>query len=339
MSGKPLLVVLGATGNQGGSVVAHFLSLSPSPYALRAVTRNPSSTKAVSLASQGVEVVAGDFDNPQSLDAALTGASVIFSVTDFLQSMMNPSLREAAAASGTSPGFYIRDHEAQQNKNIIDAAAKVSTLERFIYSSLPGMDKLSGGKYTHVYHCDSKAIAEEYGRSTYPDLWAKTSVFYAGFYLENFVGEARGLFCPSLNKETDILVASGVEPLTSVIFPWYSAMHDTGALVAALIRAAPGKKLIGANEWLSFRDISKLLAQTLEKDIEFVDSIANFGLGDPDLQRDREEMIGFCIEFGYDGSKVDKTVVKPGDLGVPVQLESVRKWIEKQDWETILPTV
>jgi hypothetical protein len=197
-SGKQLLVVLGATGNQGGSVIAHFLSHSPSLYALRAVTRDTSSAKAASLASQGVEVVSGDFNNTQSLDAAFSGASVIFSVTDFLQSMNSPSLREKAAASGTSPGFYIRDYEAQQNRNIIDAAAKVITLEKFIYSSLPNMNKLSGGKYAHVYYCDSKAIAEEYGKSTYPKLWEKTNIFYAGFYLENLLGETGGPFRPIL---------------------------------------------------------------------------------------------------------------------------------------------
>ncbi|PYH92251.1 NAD(P)-binding protein [Aspergillus ellipticus CBS 707.79] len=146
MSPKPLLVVLGATDNQGGSVIAHFLSLSPSPYALRAVTRGTSSAKALSLTSQGGEVVAGNFDDPQSLDMAFTGASIIFNVTDFLQSMANPSLRGRAAVSGLRPGFYIRDYEAQHNRNIIDAAAKVTTLERFIYSSLPNMNKLSGGK-------------------------------------------------------------------------------------------------------------------------------------------------------------------------------------------------
>ena len=197
-SRSPLLVVLGATGNQGGSVIAHYLSLSPSPYALRAVTRDIFSAKAVSLASQGVEVVAGDFDNPHSLDAAFNGASVIFSVTDFLQSMFNPSLRREAAASNAEIGFYIRDYEAQQNKNIIDAAAQVNTLERFIYSSLPNTNKLSKGKYVHVYHCDGKAIAEEYCKSTYPKLWEKTSVFYAAFYLENYIGEVKTLFCPKL---------------------------------------------------------------------------------------------------------------------------------------------
>ena len=108
--------------------------------------------------------------------------------------------------------------------------------------------------------------------------------------------------------------------------------------MAALIRATPGKKLTGVNEWLSLQDISKLLAETLEKGIEFVDSIPNFDLGDPELQRAREEMMGFCIEFGCDGAKVDKTVVKPADLGVPVQLKPVREWIKKQDWKKILPT-
>lgn len=104
-----------------------------------------------------------------------------------------------------------------------------------------------------------------------------------------------------------------------------------------MIRASPGKKLLGVNEWLSLQDISKLLAQTLEKGIEFVDTTPSFNLGDPVLQRSREELVGFAIEFGYDGGKVDKTIVKPGDLEVPVQLNSVKEWMQKQDWEKILP--
>ncbi|KAF3403391.1 NmrA-like family domain-containing protein 1 [Talaromyces pinophilus] len=319
-SAKPILVVLGATGNQGGSVIAHFLSLSSSPYALRAVTRDTSSAKAKLLASQGVEVVAANFDDPQSLDAAFSGASIIFSVTDFLQSMLNPSLREKAAAAGISTGFYIRDYEAQQNRNIIDAAAKLSTLERFIYSSLPYANKLSDGKYEHVYYYDSKAAAEEYGRATYPELWEKTSVFYAGFYLENYVWEAKALFAPKLNKERDILISWTMEPLTTSLFPWYSV------------------KLIAVNEWLSMEDVSKLLAQSLQKGIDFTGSTPDFSQDIPDFQQGRQEMIAFSIEFGYDGGKVDKSVVKPGDLGVPVQLKSVKEWIEKQDWEEILST-
>jgi hypothetical protein len=108
--------------------------------------------------------------------------------------------------------------------------------------------------------------------------------------------------------------------------------------VAALVRATPGKKVIGGNEWLNFQDIFKLIAQSLGKDIEFTDSTPSFDLGDPEFQRAREEMVGFCLEFGYDGASVDKTVVKPSDLGVPVQLEPVKEWIKMQDWEKILLT-
>jgi hypothetical protein len=41
-------------------------------------------------------------------------------------------------------------------------------------------------------------MAEEYGRSAYPALWEKTSVFYAGYYLENYFGPTGGLFRPQL---------------------------------------------------------------------------------------------------------------------------------------------
>jgi hypothetical protein len=195
---EPLLVVLGATGNQGGSVISYYLSQPSSPYKLRGVTRNPSSSKSLSLISQGVEMVAGDFDDLSSLEAAFQDATAIFSVTDFWQSFMNPSLRGKAAETGEKIGILSRGQEAQQNKNIIDAAAKVQTLERFIYSSLPNTSKLSQGKYSHVYHFDGKAIAEEYGRSTYPELWEKTNVLYAGYYLENYFDAAGGMFRPKL---------------------------------------------------------------------------------------------------------------------------------------------
>ncbi|RDW85435.1 putative hscarg dehydrogenase [Coleophoma crateriformis] len=335
-SEKPLLVVLGATGNQGGSVLAHFLSLSPSPYALRGVTRDPSSPKSISLASLGVEVVAGDFDDPSSLDAAFKDASAIFSVTDFWQPFTDASLRERASTSGQNIGVASREKEAQQNKNIIDAAAKVGTLERFVFSSLPNANKLSGGKYSHVYHFDGKAMAEEYGRSTYPELWEKTTVLYAGFYLENYFGPTGSLFPLQLNKERDTIILECAEPLATAPFPWYSVVTDTGPLVQAMLRAAPGQKLLGVNEWLSFRDFARSLAQVLGKGFEVVDRNPSFDMGDPDLEKDFADMLGFCIEFGYDGGKVDKTIVQPGDLGVPVRLGSVREWLEKQDWDKVL---
>ncbi|KAL2822504.1 hypothetical protein BJX63DRAFT_427070 [Aspergillus granulosus] len=335
-SEKPLLVVLGATGNQGGSIISYFLSLSPSPYSLRGVTRDPSSPKAISLAAAGVEMVRADIDDASSLDAAFKGASAIFSVTDFWINFFKPSEREKAAALGQTIGVHSREREIQMSRNIIDAAAKVSTLDYFIFSGLVDSNKLSEGKYSHVYHFEGKGLAEEYGQSTHPALWAKTSVFYAGLYLENYFGPNGAFFRPKLNQARDTLILTMPDYLARSPFPMYSAMDDTGALVHALLQTAPGKKLHGFNEWLSLRDLTEILGKVLGKKTEFVDSLPATDSGDSDFEKEINEMIGFCVEFGYFGGNsgiADKSPVNPGDLGVPVKLQPVMEWFKKQDWE------
>jgi hypothetical protein len=309
------------------------------------------------LIEKGVEMVAGDFDQPASLDAAFKDASVIFSVTDFWQSYANPSVREAAAGSGKSLMVATRDNEAQQGRNIIDAAAKVPTLERFIMSSLPYVSELSGGKYVNVNHFDSKGMAEEYGRGMQQELWAKTSVIYVGFYVENYVSDIVTtvmlrpvLVCFSLfsrypcadipqNKEKDTLVYTFSEPLLSSPFPMVSVVDDTGALVHALLQVAPGKKLVGVNEWLSLRGMVELIGDVLGKKVEVVEKEVKFDLGDADIELDMTEMGAASVEIGYDGGKVDKSVLQPKDLGVPVKLGSLKEWASKQNWETAIKAV
>ncbi|KAL4955509.1 hypothetical protein BDW69DRAFT_117055 [Aspergillus filifer] len=336
MSTKPLLVVLGAPGKQGGSVLSYFLSLPSSPYTLRGVTRDPSSFKSAALTSRGVEMVAGNFDDPASLSAAFTGATAIFSVTDFWIPFFDPSQREQAAASGQSIGERCRDLEVQQNKNIIDAASRVPTLERFVFSSMANSNKLSGGKYAHNYHFEGKGISEEYGATNHPALWERTSVLYAGLYLENWLGEGGGLLRPKLNKSKDTLILTLGDVMGTAPFPCYSAIDDTGALVHALLRAPPVKPFIGVNEWLSVRDVASLLADVLGKKLELVNEDPSLNQGDPDVAREMGDMMGFCIEFGYDGARAGNSVVQPADLGVPIELNPVREWIKKQDWESEL---
>lgn len=58
-----LILVFGATGAQGRHVVNSLIAPcedgTPSPYAVRALTRNPESKQALALREQGVEVVKG----------------------------------------------------------------------------------------------------------------------------------------------------------------------------------------------------------------------------------------------------------------------------------------
>jgi len=62
---KPIVVVIGATGGQGGSVVTSFLE--DGFYQVRGVTRNVNSAKAKALKARGVEMASADLDNIESL--------------------------------------------------------------------------------------------------------------------------------------------------------------------------------------------------------------------------------------------------------------------------------
>lgn len=189
MSSSKLIVVIGATGNQGGSVVNTFLN--DSTWRVRGVTRNASTPKAVSLKSRGVHVVQADMDDPTSLAAAFEGANAIFAVSDFWAIFGDPASIEKLKP-GQALNEWAKERESQQLKNVVDAAAKVATLDRFVISSLPNVAKLSGGKYPNVCHFDSKADAVDYEKETHPELWAKTSVYNAGFFLSNFIGDPAG---------------------------------------------------------------------------------------------------------------------------------------------------
>ena len=221
MSANKTIVVLGATGNQGGSVADVFLG--EPGWQVRAVTRNPSSTKALALAARGAEIVSADLDTPSSLLSAFEGANAIFAVSDFWGLYFNPA-NASKAAEGEPLNVWAANHETGQLKSVVDAAAKIPTLERFILSSLSNPTKWSKGKYTHVYHFESKAKAAEYAAENHPELWKKTSIFQAGFFLSNYV------FNPSfqphmVNSSLFIFIIAG-QPLTLLSDSgWYCRVH------------------------------------------------------------------------------------------------------------------
>jgi uncharacterized protein YbjT (DUF2867 family) len=75
-----IVLVTGATGRQGGSVVRHMLAQG---WKLGALSRDPSSAAARSLIDRGVEVLCGDLEDPGSLGKAVHGAFGVYSVQDF----------------------------------------------------------------------------------------------------------------------------------------------------------------------------------------------------------------------------------------------------------------
>lgn len=186
-SNQKLIVVVGATGVQGGGVVNSFLK-DPS-WRVRALTRNTNSAKSQALAakSPNVELATADINDLSSLIKAFEGAHAIFGMTDFWNLYGDTSNREHAEKKNQFFPEWVHDKEVRQGKNIFEAAAQVPSLERLVFSGLSNASKWSGGKYKNVLHFDSKAFASEWAQEQLPEVWAKTSVLQVGMYLENFM--------------------------------------------------------------------------------------------------------------------------------------------------------
>ncbi|KAK7048079.1 NmrA domain-containing protein [Favolaschia claudopus] len=134
MTSPRIVSVFGATGLQGGSVIKGLLE--DGTFVPRAITRNPDSEAAKKLKARGVEVVQGDSLIKEGLADALRGSEAVFAVS----------------VSGFNPNKETGDFA--QGKNIVDAA-KEAGVKFFIWSSLPSISKISGGKYKNVVGYDA----------------------------------------------------------------------------------------------------------------------------------------------------------------------------------------
>jgi uncharacterized protein YbjT (DUF2867 family) len=165
--GKKLIAVMGATGMQGGALVDAILA--DGTFACRAITRNPSSEKALSLAARGCEVVEGDADKPDTLERAFQGADGAFLLTNFWEHKdFEREYRQATGAADAAVEAGV--------KHIV-----WSTLESVVQhdSFRNAIPKIGDVK---VPHFDAKARATHYMKSKlYP-----VTYFHTSFYMENF---------------------------------------------------------------------------------------------------------------------------------------------------------
>ncbi|MDF5711720.1 MAG: NmrA/HSCARG family protein [Nostoc sp. S4] len=133
-----IILVTGATGNQGGAVARHLLKRGN--FKVRAFVRDPNKPAAQALQQAGAELIAGDFSDRASLDRALQGAYGVFSLQTFL------------AEGGLSA-------EIRDGKAIADAASSAG-IQHFVYSSVGSAERNTG-----IPHFDSKFQVEEYIRA------------------------------------------------------------------------------------------------------------------------------------------------------------------------------
>jgi uncharacterized protein YbjT (DUF2867 family) len=131
MSQQLTVVVTGSTGKQGGAVARGLLERG---HKVRAITRDPNSSQAKSLANAGATLVAASLEDTAAIKKALEGATSLFAVT----------VPFGGAEAETRQGIAAAD------------AAKAAGMH-LVFTSVG-----SANRHTGVPHFDSKYEVEKY---------------------------------------------------------------------------------------------------------------------------------------------------------------------------------
>ncbi|KAK0118253.1 hypothetical protein ONS95_012554 [Cadophora gregata] len=319
-SAQKIIVVVGATGNQGSSVANTFLKL-PN-WHVRCLTRNTASPAAQNLSSQGAELVKADLSDLSSLSKAFEHANAIFVNTDFWAQYRN----DTSKTKDKSEESY--ELEVSHGKNAAVAAAGVKTLERFIYSALGPMKKASKGKYPHSYHWESKNAIVDYIENEQPELAKKTSFIYLGAYATN------AFLVPKLDPSTGkyaLVIPMKKDTKIPIIDPGKS----TGPFVQALVETEePGQKLLAYDSNLSMGEIVDVWSRATGKEAVLNEVTVDFmhkQFGVP------LEVLGgpaFIEEFGYMAGLTG--VIEPHQLKRKVVTTSFEDFLKTRNHDELM---
>jgi uncharacterized protein YbjT (DUF2867 family) len=165
MAKTGMILVTGATGQQGGAVAKELLARG---HKIVVMTRHPESDKAKSLQKGGAKVVQGDLDNEESLRKALEGAWGTFAVQNTWEAGV--------------------EKEEEQGKRFA-RVAKEAGVQYFLYTSVGSAQRSTG-----IPHFDNKFRVEQ----TILELkFPSFTIMRPAFFMENI---ASPWFKPAIDQ-------------------------------------------------------------------------------------------------------------------------------------------
>jgi len=151
-----LILVIGATGQQGGAVASALLAQGQR---VRVMSRTPE--KAAALARAGAEVVQGNLTNPSDVQAALQGADGVFAMSTPFEAGMEAEVHQ---------GILLAD------------AAKQAGIAHYVYTSVG-----SAHRHTGIPHFESKWTVEQHIRQ----IGLPATILRPVWFMENFTTFAK----------------------------------------------------------------------------------------------------------------------------------------------------
>jgi uncharacterized protein YbjT (DUF2867 family) len=230
--GRDLILVTGATGQQGGATARELLARG---HQVRAMTRKPASEAAKGLAKSGAEVVAGDLDDAGSLRKALAGAWGVFAVQNTWE----------AGVEG----------EEAQGTRLVELA-KAAGVTHFVYTSVGSAHRATG-----IPHFDNKWRIEEALRA---QGFPSQVILRPVFFMENWTSP---WFKPAILNGT---LAIGIKPDTRLQQIAVADIGKYGALAFEQHAELAGKAIDIAGDALTPVETAAAISQALGRTITHV---------------------------------------------------------------------
>jgi uncharacterized protein YbjT (DUF2867 family) len=221
---KKLVAVIGATGQQGGGVLRAVQA--SGQFKVRALTRNPDKHRELAE-----EVVEADLNRPETLQPAFAGAHGVFLVT--------------------SSSLERTDEFAQGTAAV--RAAKAAGVKHFIWSTLPDVKAISGGKFD-VPHFTNKAKVD---RVVTEAGFANHTFAIAPFFYQNLAGA----MAPQQQADGSVGWALPLDPSVRCIH--MGDIRELGTIVAGAFahpdQAGHGEYLPLVGDFISFNETVDVL--------------------------------------------------------------------------------
>jgi len=291
-----VIAVIGGTGAQGGGVVDALLATGR--YQVRVASRSPGSPAAQALARRGVEVVAGDLLQAESLRPVFAGAYGAFIVTNFWdESQMHSEVAIGSAA--------VR-------------AARAAGVHHLVWSTLPDAEALSGGRFKVVHFSGKAQVDAVVEAAGFP----RHTFVQAPMYFQNLVSRAAPEALPNGGRGW----AVPMDPAARVMHA--GDVSEVGRAVAAALSAGErlpnGSTLAvcgGAYSWNDFVATLNGQGHRLQAIRVPAEVFDTFFPGAPELR----EMYQYYEEYTYFGPRHAERVAATRAL-VPEGFTSFADW-------------
>lgn len=255
MSDRKIIAVMGATGAQGGGLARAILDDPEGGFAVRAITRNPSSDRAQALAAAGAEVVQADTDDRASLEAAFQGAYGVYGLTNYWEhfspekeTAQGANIARAAAAAGVQHVIW-STFEDTRDYVPLDSDRMPTLMERY-----------------KVPHFDAKAEANRF----FTDAGVPTTFLLTSFYWDNYIFFGSG---PQRGPDGNLAVTF---PLGTAKMPGIAA-SDIGAVAYGIFKRPDliGQSVGAAGEHVSGAEMAEQIGQAIGQPVGYNDPPAD----------------------------------------------------------------